>query len=159
MACFTYPHKQLNHAFRRTMTHKNCQIVSKHTHPWSSSRFHGYKLCGHYGEKILMRKYCPPDFSWSFPVKLSLDVLFAIFRNATCLWLLMITASLYSPILLTHLNILMNHLYCVCVCVRYHSCWRVAPCMSQLSLLTSFLTTSFKSTQRRWNRDNSGSNK
>lgn len=64
-----------------------------------------------------MRKYCPPDFSWSFPVKLSLDALFAILRNATCLWLLMITASLYSPILLTHLNILMNHLYCVCVCV------------------------------------------
>ena len=79
----------------------------------------------------------------------------------------MTTATLYSPIRLTHLNTLMNHLYsvsvCVCVCVCLRMCIPVhlyeAPklleglppvYMSQLSLLTSFLTTALKWAQRRW---------
>lgn len=64
------------------------------------------------------------------PFTLSLDALFARVCNATCLWLLMTTATLYSPVLLTHLSTLMNHLYSASVYlfsvyVYMHLCMRV----------------------------------
>lgn len=72
----------------------------------------------------------------------------------------MTTATRYSPILLTHLCTIMNHLYsvvCFCfVCVYMRACacvWGTSPtCMSQLFLVTSFRTTLGKG-MTLWNRD------
>jgi len=153
----THTHKQLQHTCQHTKTHKHWRTSSGRTltHIHAAHPDFIAASCVDVSGKIIIlkRKYCLAPFRWLSP-------LFSVIRcsaglcNATCLWLLMTTATLYSPILLTRSSTLMNHLYsvhvcaslcrciftclCVCVCVRYLNCWRVAPFVYEPIIFTYF---------------------